>query len=597
MMRLFVALLATAVIGVAPVHAQATLPAPSAPLSQSPLPSFRILTEAQRAGYAAAFADIRASDWIGAQAELERIGDGPLHSIARAELYLAKGSPKVPLEPLLDLLAKAPDIPEAAQLSRLAATRAAASEAQLQLPQLPYVQRLVWQGSQPRRGRTAATRKDLIGGDFEVQVQPLLRDNQPVAAEALLFDQQWLLAPEVLTEYQQRIGWSYYTIGDDASARRLADQARAGSGDWTLMGEWLAGLASWRMRDCASAGRSFATVAARAGDWELAAAGHYWASRADMMCGHPEWVQARLRNAARYSETFYGLLAQSALGIRTGSAQLHNFHDAEWRRIADRPNVKAAIALVEIDERDLADDVIKYQARLNPADHADLIHLACDLNMPTTQMWLAHYAPQGTQVNMAAHYPSPSWTPVHGWRVDSALVYAHTLQESAFRTNAVSAAGAVGLMQVRPGSAGDIARARGELFDARQLTDPAANIEFGQTYLEFLRDQPATGGLLPKVIAAYNAGPLPVADWNTREFDRGDPLLYIESIPYWETRGYVPTVLRNYWIYEAAGGRARSSSRDALVQGLWPKFPGMAGPGSVRISAGSYASSQGSAGR
>ena len=306
----------------APVHAQVnTLPAAPAYASAPVLPGVRVLTDEQRAGYASVFAAIRGSDWIGAQAELEKLGDGPLHSIARAELYLAKGSPKVPLEPLLDLLARAPDMPEAAQLARLAATRSAGAE----------LQRLVWQDGQPRRTRVPGTRKDMLGADFETQVQPLLRDNQPAAAEALLIDQQWLLAPETLTEYQQRIGWTYYTIGDDPSARRMADQARTGSGDWTLMGEWLAGLSSWRMRDCASAGRSFATVAARAGDWELAAAGHYWASRADMMCGHPEWVQARLRNAARYTETFYGMLAQSALGIRTGAAQLHNFHDAEWR--------------------------------------------------------------------------------------------------------------------------------------------------------------------------------------------------------------------------------------------------------------------------
>ena len=128
----------------------------------------------------------------------------------------------------------------------------------------------------------------------------------------------------------------------------MAYQARAGTGEWTLAAEWLAGLASWRMRDCAAAEASFAIVAARSYDQELAAAGHYWASRADMMCGHPEWVQARLRNAARYTETFYGLLAQSALGVQTGASQLHNFHDAEWRRIAYRANVKVAIALMEI---------------------------------------------------------------------------------------------------------------------------------------------------------------------------------------------------------------------------------------------------------
>jgi hypothetical protein len=59
-------------------------------------------------------------------------------------------------------------------------------------------------------------------------------------------------------------------------------------------------------------------------------------------------------------------------------------------------------------------------------------------------------------------------------------------------------------------------------------------------------------------------------------------LLYIESIPYWETRGYVPIILRNYWIYEDRGGD-RSTSRRALVAGLWPRFPGLPGPTAVRI--------------
>jgi soluble lytic murein transglycosylase-like protein len=193
---------------------------------------------------------------------------------------------------------------------------------------------------------------------------------------------------------------------------------------------------------------------------------------------------------------------------------------------------------------------------------------------------------------MAARYPVPDWKPVRGWRVDRPLVYAHTLQESGFRVDAVSPAGATGLMQVRPGTAGDIARNRGESFDPRQLTEPSFNIEYGQSYLEYLRDYSATGGLLPKVIAAYNAGPAPVAEWNARAFDGGDPLLYIESIPYWETRGYVPIILRNYWIYEEEAGRSRSSSREALVQGMWPRFPGMKGATAVRITPRSYATAE-----
>lgn len=541
-----------------------------------------VLSTAERLAYGEIFAKVRAGDWQGARARLDAMERGPLHEIARAELYLAKGSPKVELEPLMALLARAPEMPKAAQLGRLAEARGAT-----QLPNLPQAQRLIWVGGQPRRARARSVRGDAVAEELERLVQPLIKENQPAAAETLLNERQHVLTPEALTEYQQRIGWSYYIIGDDASARRLAERARAGVGEWTLQAEWLAGLASWRMRDCAAAAASFGTVGARSTDVELSAAGHYWAARSDMLCGRPENVQSRLRMAARMDETFYGLLAQSALGIRTATSdRLHDYRDSEWRSIAGRPNVRAAIALAEIGERGLADDMIRHQAKINPADHDALIHLASDLNLASTQYWLAHNVPGGRRVNIAARYPAPDWRPTGGWRVDPPLVYAHTLQESLFQTEVVSPAGATGLMQVRPGTAGDIARARGQSFDRSQLTNPAHNLEYGQSYLEYLRDYGATGGLLPKVIAAFNAGPAPVIEWNARNFDRGDPLLYIESIPYWETRGYVPIILRNYWIYEQQAGRTQSASRTALAEGMWPRFPGMKGATAVRLTPG-----------
>jgi hypothetical protein len=77
---------------------------------------------------------------------------------------------------------------------------------------------------------------------------------------------------------------------------------------------------------------------------------------------------------------------------------------------------------------------------------------------------------------------------------------------------------------------------------------------------------------------------MPVARWNVAIRDNGDPLLWMESIPYWETRGYVSIVMRNYWMYERQAG-GPSESRTGLVQGMWPKFPGLTGAESVRIAA------------
>jgi len=537
------------------------------------------LSSEQRQGYREIFAAIRANDWPGASAKLAALPEGPLHNVARAELFTARGSPKVELPELLSLLQRAPEMPKAEQIARLASTRGAT-----ELPGLPAAEKLVWVGSQPRRSRAEATKGDPAAAELEPLVAPLIKDNRPYEAEALFIERQDRLGPDARTEYQQRIAWSYYIVGNDRDARRLAALARAGTGEWAIQGAWSEGLAAWRESDCKGAADAFGHVSGRSSDVELVAAADYWSARAEMMCGRPERVQGHLRSAARQKETFYGLIATTALGVSgPGATGLHDYRDSEWRGIAGKPNVRAALALAEIGESDLADQFLRHQARIGGGgDHNALLHVAADLDLASTQYWLAHNAPRGASVNFAARYPRPDWRPTRGWRVDPSLAFAHALQESNFRTSVVSPAGAVGLMQVRPGTAGDIARARGEPFDRQMLASPAANIEFGQSYIESLRDHGATGGLLPKVIAAYNAGPVPVAEWNVRRFDKGDPLLYIESLPYWETRGYVPIVLRNYWIYEEEAGKP-GPSRAALAQGMWPRFPGLSGASAVRL--------------
>jgi soluble lytic murein transglycosylase-like protein len=541
-----------------------------------------LLNAEERTAWREVFAAIESGDWLGASTKLALAPEGPLKTAAFTELYLAKGSPKVELEPLLKLLAAAPEAPKADQLARLAQTRGA-----LELPPLPSAQSLVWQGEQPRRSRAQATKGDLAAPALEKLVSPLIIEDRPAEAEALLLQYQDQLTPEARTEFQQRIGWSYYLIGANADARRLSELARAGSGEWALHGAWTSGLAAWRLEDCRAAADAFSTVGSRSADVELSAAGFYWAARAETMCARPERVQPHLRSAARMKETFYGMLAAKALGIKARDfAGFHDFRDAEWQSVIRKPNVRTALSLLEIGENALADQYLRHQARIGgTADHNALLHLAADLNLASTQFYLAHNAPRGSSVNPAARYPRPDWKPLRGWRVDQSLVYAHALQESNFRTEVISPAGAVGLMQVRPGTAGDIARWGGTTYSRDQLNQPGYNLEYGQSYIEYLRDLPATGGLLPKVIAAYNAGPKPIGDWNARGIDRGDPLLYIESLPYWETRGYVPIILRNYWVYEEVSGKA-GQTRAALVQGMWPRFPGLPGAAAVRVPQG-----------
>lgn len=539
------------------------------------------LDGSERDSYRAVFAAIREQRWADAQLRLDAMRPGLLHATARAELYLAKGSPRVELPQLIALLGEAPELPQAEQLARLARTRGA-----IDLPSLPVAQRMVWHNAAPARVRYKATpAADAAAMQVVLAMQPLIKADDATGAEALIEGRGPELSPEVLTEWRQRVAWMYYTTGRDADAQRVAAKAQVGSGEFAPLADWVQGLAAWRQKDCATAQAAFTSVAQRAVDIEKRTAGLYWASRADMACGRPDLVSARLKNAAQHGETFYGLLARQMLGMKETPVRPEKFVSSDWKAIERRPNVRVAAALVEIGEDNLASDVIRYQARIGDArEHAALTRLAARLALPATQLWLTHNCPPGASPLEEARYPAPDWTPDGGWRIDKSLVFAHTLQESRFNRTVESPAGAYGLMQIKSGAAIDVGRRRGVTIGRGDLSRPSTNMEVGQSYIEQLRDQSFTGGLLPKVIAAYNAGPVPIARWNTQIHDNGDPLLWVESVPYWETRGYVATVMRNYWMYERQAG-GPSDSRIALAQGLWPTFPELSGSKGVRVAA------------
>ncbi|MEO5493307.1 MAG: lytic transglycosylase domain-containing protein [Sphingomonas sp.] len=561
-------LFAASALALTPILASPALAAgdPPAPATMSRgIPAQ--LDSDQRAGYSAVFKAIREQRWVDAQIQLTTMKPGPLHSIAQAQLFLAKGSPKVENDALLAVLANAPELPQSPALARILSSRGVVA------PGLPVPQKLVWANGASTRGRAKPSKLDLATADLALKMQPFIKADMGPEAQALL-EATPNLTPEAQAEWQQRVAWIYFLQGDDNNARVMAYKARTGAGDWAVQGEWVGGLAAWRQGDCTAAGQAFLSVAARAADIELRAAGLYWAARADMKCNKPQLVEARLKNAAQLDETFYGMLARQQLGIKEQPRVSDELMLADWDKLQNRPNVRVAAALVEIGETDLADDVLKQQAKIGPTvEYASLVRLTETLDLPETLMWLGNNCPQGAKPPTIARFPAPKWAPDGGWKIDKALVYAHALQESRFKRNVISPAGAYGLMQIMPAAAIDYARERGITVDRGALTMPSVNMAVGQRTLERLSTQSFANGSLIKVMAAYNAGPVPVTEWNSIVKDGGDPLLYIESIPYWETRGYVTTVMRNYWMYEAKGGRLQSPSREALAQGKWPKFP------------------------
>ncbi len=131
--------------------------------------------------------------------------------------------------------------------------------------------------------------------------------------------------------------------------------------------------------------------------------------------------------------------------------------------------------------------------------------------------------------------------------VDPMLVAAITRVESHFREDDISHAGAVGLMQLLPGTASWIAVQIGmPQPTAIQLAQPSINIRLGTWYISYLLKM--FHGRLPEAIAAYNAGPNRVSGWLQSNVWSGDEVS-IEDIPVLETRHFVARVLYTYRLF------------------------------------------------
>ncbi|WP_374528055.1 lytic transglycosylase domain-containing protein [Novosphingobium sp.] len=544
---------------------------------RSAVPS--LLSNEDKAWYKDIFAAIDKGDWTKVQAMFAARPDGPLHQVAKAEYYLAPNSPKIDLPTLTTWLAGDIRLPEAEQIETLAIKRGATT-----VPPLPSANSFYSSPSRAKRIRPRDTNDGTMPAAVSGAINAKIKADDPAGAKALLDGIDAQLSGPTRAEWRSKVAWSFYIENDDASAYALAQTAAEGSGPWVAEGLWTAGLAAWRLDDCAGAADAFARTAQVSENAELTAAAYYWQSRALVRCRQPEKASAPLRVAAKMDETLYGMLAAEQLGLTLPAThEQPDFTPKDWQGLRDIPTVRTAVMLAEIGQDGLADEVLRYQARIgDPSQYQPLSRLARDLGLPSTQLWMAYNAPAGGQSEPAARFPTPKWTPANGWIVDPALVYAHTLQESVFRTSVTSPAGAKGLMQIMPSAARQHAGALGVSGNPSDLAKPEVNLAFGQQHLTMLRDSAGTQGLLPKVMAAYNAGLTPITRWNTEIKDKGDPLLWIESIPYWETRGYVNIVTRNYWMYERQAG-GPSESRMAYAQGLWPTFPGLTGSTAVRM--------------
>jgi tetratricopeptide (TPR) repeat protein len=141
------------------------------------------------------------------------------------------------------------------------------------------------------------------------------------------------------------------------------------------------------------------------------------------------------------------------------------------------------------------------------------------------------------------------------WNVDPCFVWAVMRQESVFNSRIVSPAGAIGLMQIMPGTGKNIARELKTDYSIDSLYVPTINIRFGAWYLRSLLDEFNENEAL--AAASYNGGSDNVKAWLLRN-QAEDLDLFVENIGFTETRNYVKKVLANYWTY-------RKLSRIALL--------------------------------
>jgi soluble lytic murein transglycosylase-like protein len=337
------------------------------------------------------------------------------------------------------------------------------------------------------------------------------------------------------------------------------------------------GIAAWRAGRVTAAAKHFERVAGLQGaPGEDIAAAALWAARANLRLGKPASVNQWLGRAAEFPHTFYGLIARRQLGheISIGDGSGDERYTV-FDRVLGVPGVQRAIALAEVGERDRA--LAEIRALYRQADETTgtvLLEIAAQVDAPAEVMRFGHEATLRVAATKAtpALFPVPRWEPLGGFVVDRALLFALMRRESGFETGAKSPASASGLMQLMPNTAAFVARdpSFGRPIKGK-LDDPRVNLELGQRYIVHLVGTQEIRGNLIHLLAAYNAGPGNLKLWREKLKIEDDPLLFIASVPFIETRGFIEHVLANYWIYASRMGRD-PRSLDELAGGKWPLY-------------------------
>lgn len=336
---------------------------------------------------------------------------------------------------------------------------------------------------------------------------------------------------------------------------------------------WIAGFTAYKQGKKKTASGVFRKLAYGVShNSRYFAQGAWWAAKTYEELERDSMAQVFYNLAAQDPHSFYGQMAVERKG-RDASMK--------WKeprmRMKDRnflfndPVIRRVIALVQVGEHGLAQQEMKLLHERVPYDMDEsLLALTTQLKLPNPSMTLARNLKEQGKVFLSGLYPeiSGDWAPRGGYNVDKALLRAVSRQESAFNPYVVSRAGARGLMQLMPNTAKYIRKKQNRpVYSKSALLQPSVNMMLGQDYLGYLEKN--LDGNLVHMISAYNAGPGNVRKWMNKGMGGNDPIFFIESIPFKETKGYVKKVFANLWMYRQRY-QENKPTLTAMSQNLWP---------------------------
>jgi hypothetical protein len=517
--------------------------------------------------------------WKAADALLARLDDDTLLGHVQFQRYMHPTAYRSSYRELADWLEAYGDHPDAKRVYKLALKRRPRGA---DAPVKPAKGYMTGTGQQSQEVVRVRYRSSLRRSEAkETVVQAWLRDLDRLGDRGRVDEAERLFRQPDLHDITDAVEtdlarWSvaraHFVKRDFKAAYRLARKSAERSGDIVPAMHWTAGMSAWRNGDIDTAANHLATLAEakKAHDGERARAA-YWAARA--VGFKTKRAQYFLNIAAKYPRQFYGLLAKKRLGLAIDHQRATKLQDDIAEIMIRYPAAKRATALAQIDHHDLAEKELRTLAgKTKSGLTAGLLKLAQSLHLPSVEMRLAHRLGYRGDVHLDSSYPVPAWQPQRGYHVDRALVFSVIRAESGFDPNAESYVGALGLMQVMPGTAKHIVKRTDLTLESTDhLLDPETAITFGQAYLQELLNRKGIGDNLLFMAAGYNAGPGRVFQWREAfNLDR-DPLMFLEMIPFVETRVYVKKVLANLWNYRARLGQPQPSL-EAMAANHWPTY-------------------------